>query len=299
MVFAERQEVGRTAQDLGLSAPVVSRRLQEFQGDPYALVEKRGNAVVLTPKGTAALPDIARAVRGYDQLVAHLTGRAGAPRCLRIAAGGGIAFTPLPQAIAAFRQSYPDTEVRVIGSRGRDRIRALVRGEVDLALVTHEEHQIRTLAGDGADLRIEVVREQGLLVVAARDSEAGTQLETTLDRSAVPLALLATWPLLGIEEKSGIRRQLDAAVASAGGAPLRPVVYPGGWEAAFACARLGVGVAILPEGVCDRTDAGVVCRPFLPDVRVTDRLAWRERDDDSVSAFLACIRSTLLAKERS
>lgn len=297
-LFAEQGEVGRTAIALGMSVSVVSRRLQELADLPYGLVEKRGNGVVLSEKGRTALPAVARLLRAYNQFVHRLAGREAAVEVVRVAAGTGLQHTPFPQALAAFRATRPDVGVHVRVCRGRERLAGVVRGEFDLALVSHDEDRVRAVCGDLAGLCVEALREQPLVVAAASGSEDGSKLAVWPAGNSVSPALLGQLALLGIDPQSNVRHQLDRALTAAGlPASARPSIQPGGWAAALACARLGVGTAIVPADMITSADSKLVVRPFLTGFRLVDRVVWcAEPPDDRVAEFVACLKSTFVPR---
>ena len=290
-VFAEHREVTATARTLGMSASVVSRRLQELQADPPGLLTKHGNAVVLTDKGTAALSGVVRLLREYDHLAGRLAGRESFARTLRVAAGGGLAYTPLPLAVSDFRHSHPDVQVRVVGCRGRERIRGVAGGQFNLALVCHDEGQVRAVAGEWVNLQSEIIREQQVVVVAAMNSKDGRTLAALSPDKPVPPEMLSKLSLLGLDEKSGIRRQLDVEFRAVGMPVPKPAVYPGGWEAARAFARHGLGAAILPVSLIETSDSSLVTRPVFAAYRLTDRVIWPADTDELTVAFVACLKA--------
>ena len=61
------------------------------------------------------------------------------------------------------------------------------------------------------------------------------------------------------------------------------------WEAARAFARHGLGTAVLPAALADQTDCELVCRPVLPDYRLTDRVVWPTAADPLTAAFVDCL----------
>lgn len=297
-LFAEHGEVKLTAKSLGLSDSVVSRRLQELAASPYGLLGKRGHGLVLTEKGHAVFPSVARMLRAYDQLIGRLANRDAAAEVLRIAAGGGLGETPFPGALAAFRLKRPEVGVRVHGCRGRDRIRGVARGEFDLALVSHDEAQARAIAGEA--IRVRTLREQTMRVAVARQSPDGKRLEAWPEDKPVSPALLAELTLLGLDPQSGVRRQLDRALAAAGVPALpRVMVFPGGWSSALACARLGLGVAIVPTELATDPEPDLVVRPFLGGFSMADRVVTlADVQDDRIEDLVGCLEAAFASRTR-
>ena len=212
---------------------------------------------------------------------------------VRVGVGGGLAATPFARALAAFRIARPGVAVQVQVCRGRDRVRGVARGEFDLALVSHDEAQVRAAGAGAAELRVETLREQSLVVAAAAGSDDGKKLAAWPAARPVSPALLAGRTLLGLDGQSGVRRQVDRSRTASGMPGRRATVFPGGWAMALACARLGIGAAVLPADMVPPADAALVARPFLPDVRIADRVVWAaENADDRVADLVACLKST-------
>jgi DNA-binding transcriptional LysR family regulator len=68
----------------------------------------------------------------------------------------------------------------------------------------------------------------------------------------VPLAKLREWELVGLDVRSGIRRQLERQFPNS--SDLHFVAEGGGWPAARECVRLGLGVAVLPVAMLSLGD---------------------------------------------
>jgi DNA-binding transcriptional LysR family regulator len=290
--FAERGEVTAAAEAIGLDPAVISRRLGRLRTD-YGLLRRIGRSLELTDKGRATLPAIRSLLRQHEQLAGWLQGEQACSQVLAIATGSFGARFYLPRALALFAGQHPDWQVRVQVRRGRDRILGVADGTFDLAIVSHDPAQIRTIVagarGEPAALRIELLGEHPLCLVAGKDTPFGRELGQVLDGQTAPLSMLTRLPLVGLDRQSGIRRQLEAHVR--GHLPSLGFRFEaGGWEAARECAREGLGVAILPAPLLTpdhRKD--LIIRRLPPEIRIQDHLI--DRDGEAAPAHEAMKRA--------
>ena len=288
--FAERGEVTAAAQAIGLDPAVISRRLGPLRTD-YGLLRRIGRDLELTDKGRAALPAIRSLLRQHEQLADWLQGKQACSQVLAIATGSFGARFYLPKALALFTGQHPDWQVRVQVRRGRDRILGVADGTFDLAIVSHDATQIRTIVsaarGESSALRIEPLAEHPLCLVAGKDTRFGHELAQVLDGQTVPLSMLARFPLVGLDLQSGIRRQLEAHLRGrTPGSCFR--FEAGGWEAGKEYARHGLGVAVLPRPLLARDDhKDFIIRRLPPEIRIQDLLIDRDADAEMAPAHEA------------
>ncbi len=297
--FAEHGEVAEVAKAIGLDPAVVSRRLSSLRVK-YGLLRRNGRNLELTEKGRAALPAIRAVLGQHGQLSEWLKDRQEHPQVLSIATGGFGARFYLPRALASFQEQHPDWQVRVRIRRGRERIVGVADGTFDLAIVSHNAAQIRAiLAGardESAALRIEPLAEHLLYLVAEKNTAFGHQLAEILDGQPVPVSMLPSFPLVGLDPQSGIRRQLEAYfVGKSRGLSFH--VEAGGWEAAKEYARHGLGVAVLPFPLLDRDDRkDFVIRRLPLEIHIQDLLIDR---DVEIGPVLAALKRALQEATRS
>jgi DNA-binding transcriptional LysR family regulator len=195
------------AQQLGVVQPAVSqavRRLEDELG--LVLFDRSSRRVTLTSSGEAFLPE-ARAVlarlAAAEQVARDLgVGRSGLVR---------LATTPgAPGLVAALlahqRAAHPDVEVELVAVPQHAKLRAVVEGDIDVAL-TH------TAAETPGVAFTQVWREPWLAVVSASHPLAG--------RPPVGLAALAGHPLVLVAEDgaAGVSDQFAELCAGAGFAP--------------------------------------------------------------------------------
>ncbi len=286
LLFAERGEVMAVAAAIGLDPAVISRRLRDLRLK-HGLVVKRGRDLALTDKGRAALPAIRSLLRQHAHLADWLSNRQDSPEVLSIATGSFRARFYLPRALARFGERHPGIQVRVQIRRGRERILGVADGTFDLAIVSHDETQIRTLIagarGESVTLRIEPIAEHPLYLLCGKDTPFARELSKVLDGQPVPLSIFSALPLVGLDLQSGIRRQIEACFRSTS-SRLCFRYEAGGWEAAKEYARHGLGAAVVPCPVVTRDDRKEFIIRRLPlQFHIQDLLIDRDADTAPLS----------------
>ena len=150
-VVARRGNVGRAAEELGLSQPALSKSLRRLEKAVGAkLVKRTPKGVDLTAVGSVlhararglrlSLDDVAREAEDLGQ------GRAGH---LRIGTGARYAADVVPAACAALLKEAPDVTCSITAGEVELVAEALLRGELDLSVMASPQ-----VSND------EVVREQ-------------------------------------------------------------------------------------------------------------------------------------------
>lgn len=277
LLFAEKGESKTVGSLLGVHASGISRRLRLFQ--EAGLLKKIGPGLALTVRGRQALPALRGLLRQYDQLSRWLKEPAREqPQALVVATGAAGAAYYLPPALALLRKRLPSCAVRVQVCRGRERIRGVADGSFDLAIVSHDADQVWTTAGtteEQAGLEIETLADHSLCLLALQHTDAAETLGQLPEEQTVPLAWLARFELVGLDPHSGLRRQLEQRLR-AEGLQLRFGPDAGGWQAARAYARHGLGVALMPLSLLEPADRNTCVLRLLPaDLQVRDQLIRR------------------------
>lgn len=299
LIFSEAKGVSRTATRLGVTQPVVSRKLEifEHEGTCGAVLlrrkqtfrrgqnqarERRSKELELTDAGKAVLPAIRELVRQYDQMLKHLGQKESAAEVVRLGSGSFAAQNYVPRLLAELKHQQAgwvlDTEV----VRGRDRVLGTADGKFDLALVSHDPFQIENLVAvqrPGVELVIEPLARQTFCVLAAAGSEASAEFQRIPLGQSASLESLARWNLVGLDAHSGIRRALAEKMRARG---LHPRYVEasgaGGWPAAKEYVRCGLGVAILPLAALIPEDAkSFTIRRLSKSFSVTDYLIHRSK----------------------
>jgi DNA-binding transcriptional LysR family regulator len=268
--------VADVAHRLGVDVSVVSRRLRPFR-ERYGLLRKQGGSLVLTERGRDVVPSIRALLHAYDDLAGLLSSRKSESPVLTIAVGGFGSVKLVPEVVARFTDRHPTWEVRGHVCRGRERILGVTDGRFDLAVVSHSLEQIRSLLG-GQPVAVEPLPAKPFAVVARRSTPAGDALAAVPAGGVVSIRDLAEVSLVGLDEASGVRTQLERQAADAG-VRLRFGTAVGGWLAAREYARHGLGVGIVPFEILADADVGellvrVLARPLWP----CDHLLSRRTD---------------------
>lgn len=297
LVVAETGSMTETAGKYGVAQSTISKRLKCFRDK---LLRNAGTRMELTPRGEAVLPAVRELLRQYDQLKACLAGRLAAPASFCVAAGASSAQHFLPAAIAAMNRQFPDLEVQARSVRGGERLAGLRRGDFDLAIVSHNAHQIALSQGPGRGVRIPLAVEelalQPLCLICRKSTDAAADFARVSPHQEVPWEQLSNWPLVGLDRSSGVRRQLEQLFAIR----RQPITFraeAAGWLAVREYARVGLGVGVLPIAVLSAEDpAEFVIRRLPAELAVGHYLVHRE---DAANPHLESMKHALLDAARA
>ncbi|TDQ48017.1 LysR family transcriptional regulator [Actinorugispora endophytica] len=230
--FTRAAEVSRVAQP-SLSKQI--RALEEELGAPL-FVRARGN-ITLTPAGEALLPlaqrmltDLETARREVQELAGMRRGR------VRLGATPSLCAGLLADALARFHVRFPGIELHVEESGSRDLIRALGRGELDLALIILPLH-----SSDPELVTVPILRES-LIVVSSMDHPPPT------GRVSMRITDLRDRPLVMFRRGYDVRDATLYACRAAGFEPSL-AVEGGEMDAVLRFVEAGLGVAVVPSMV--------------------------------------------------
>jgi DNA-binding transcriptional LysR family regulator len=293
VVLANTGSVTETARRLKVSQPVISKKLQIFKdaqacGMPLLRPARSSGRVELTNAGRAVVPAIEQLLDRYDLIVNYLHGKESAPRLLRIGTGSFAAEHYLPEAIVKLRPMLEDCQIETHVCRGRDRIVGTASGRFDISIVTHNKSQIRQTLRDErlseSLLTVERLGRHPMCVVALRDSDAGRELLAMPETDVVPLKQFENWELIVPDRQSGLRRQFEQRLLDQS-LYVSIVSEGGGWSAAMAFARKGIGAAIVPYAcVTAKDQESLVARQMAKEFDVTDYLLYRNHDSSEYVA---------------
>ncbi len=229
---AEHRNFSRAAEDLGLTQPSVTARIQTLERDlGESLFERNGRGVRLTDVGESFLPHAQRVLKAlHDGQDAVRSLRKLELGTLRLGAAPTISTYVLPELLKEFSSRYPGLDISVRTEYSQQIVKMVLADEVQMGLergTTHPEVETIPLYGD------EVV-----LVASAKDDFAA--------RGSVSLQDVAERRLIMFNRGSSYYTLVDNALRAAG-LPVAPAMELDNMEATKKMVEVGLGIAMLPR----------------------------------------------------
>jgi DNA-binding transcriptional LysR family regulator len=227
----------RAADLVGVAQPTLSRQLRALEDDLGApLVERGGrDGTTLTAAGEAVLPFARRMLADADgarTAVAELIGlRRGR---VRLGATPSLCVGVVADVLRAFHGAHPEIALELVESGSQPLVRALARGELDIALVI--------VPADGIEpgLAAAPLLRERLSVASAATEPAPFR------RGSVTVVELARRPLVVPREGYDLRAATLRAFDQAGATP-RLAVQGGEMDAVLRLVEAGTGLAVVPD----------------------------------------------------
>ena len=274
-----QQSFTRAAEKLFVTQPTISKMLRQLEEElGCTLLLREGRKLHLTDSGQAVYQRGLAILQEFHQLEAQIgdinelkTGelRLGIPPMVGMQIAGSI---------SAFRRRYPGVQLKIVESGGLTVQQAVLNGGLDIALTAlpvDAELPLNTL---------ELMRHP-LCVLLPRQAQ-------WLSRSGLGLAELANHPLLILNEEFSLNRQLMKAFQRQ---RLTPdiAIRSAQWDLLAEMVQAGMGLAILPEPICQRLDKqSLLWLPLESELQWSLGLIWREGSylSRSAQAWIDCCR---------
>ncbi|KOV35808.1 LysR family transcriptional regulator [Streptomyces sp. XY431] len=243
LAVAETRHFTRAAEAELVAQPSLSQQIRALERELGAELfhRTRGN-IALTDAGDALLPlarrilaDTESARLAVQETVQLRRGR------VRLGAPPSLCTSLVPDVLRVFRDRYPGVALMVREGGSRDLVRSLAAGELDLALI------ITPPSGEAVPALAvtELLHEELVLVTAEPQA-----------RRTVRVAELGKRPLVMFREGYDLREATLAACRAAGFEP-EFAVEGGEMDAVLGFVRAGLGPAVLPGMVADRSGLAV------------------------------------------
>lgn len=274
-----QQSFTRAAEALFVTQPTISKMLRQLEDElDCTLLLREGRRLHLTDSGQVVYQRGQMILQEFKQLEQEIgdinqlkTGelRLGVPPMVGMQIAGSV---------SAFHQRYPGISLKIVESGGLAVQQAVLSGSLDLALTAlpvEEKLPLNTLT----------LMRHPLCVLVPRAAP-------WLDRISISLAEVAQHPLLIFNEEFSLNRQLKQLFQRAGLTP-QVAVHSGQWDFLAAMVQAGMGVAILPEPICQRLDRhSLLWLPLESQLSWTLGLIWREGSylSRSAQAWIDCCR---------
>ena len=258
-----QQSFTRAAEKLFVTQPTISKMLKNLEDElNCTLLIRDGRRLLLTDTGRVVF-ERGQAILGeFHQLESELSDinhlhkgvlRLGIPPMV-----GMLMAEP----IGLFRQRYPGVELKIAEFGGLTVQQAVSNGELDLAMTAlpvDEDSGLSTLPLFNHPLCVLTPRTEEWESVQSLSPEA-----------------LAAHPLVIYNEDFALSRQLMALFTCHDVKP-RIAVRSGQWDFLAAMVQAGIGVAILPQPICERLDAQNFCWiPLQSELHWELGMIWRE-----------------------
>ena len=277
---AETRSFADAARQLGVSQPAVSQtiaRLEELYGADL-FERRRGAPVALTPIGRAILPKAQLLLFMVDRQVTRAIETAQSIRgSLTVGFHPGLAYGPLSDGIAEFRETRPDVEFRLVEASPGELHRQLNERIVDIMFVA----LLPDLEG-GPNVQERLWDER--LLIAMRDDHPLLAKDGLIwsDVSSLPLILRAN---------QGDLSAYRAIAARMGDRPFECSVHDVSRGVLIEMIRLGFGATILFSCAAVPRE-GVAYRPILcENAQIPVDALWPREDRNPLRhRLLSCVR---------
>jgi DNA-binding transcriptional LysR family regulator len=277
LAVARDRNFTRAAQRTHVAQPSLSKQIQSLEAELGAALFSRARGhVALTAAGEALLPIANRILSDVDsarlevgELVGLRRGR------VRLGATPSLCVGILADVLRRFHDTYPGIALVVQESGSQDLTRALIGGELDLALII-----VPPQGADTALTATPILRER-LMVASAAAGPPGPSR----------LAGLRALPMVMFRDGYDLRQTTMAACRRAGFEPTL-AVEGGEMDAVLRFVEAGLGVAVVPSMVLPGRTGLRATALTAPALRRTIALA--HRTDAPPTNAATVFRSTLL-----
>ncbi|MFF9900102.1 LysR family transcriptional regulator [Streptomyces longispororuber] len=263
VAVAETRHFTRAAERVHVSQPSLSQQVRALEKELGAELfsRARGN-ITLTDAGEALLPLARRILADADTARIEVQELAQLRRGrVRLGATPSVCTGLLPQVLRDFHDRHPGIQLLIEEGGSHDLVRHLARGALDLALVV-----LPLPSPSPALTTVELLRED-LVVVS---SPGGPGLGAT-----ARVADLQGERLVMFRHGYDLR-ELTVAACRAEGFEPEFAVEGGEMDAVLGFVRAGLGVAVVPRMVAERSGSGLRMTPLSrPRLRRTIALAHR------------------------
>ncbi|MEV1008885.1 LysR substrate-binding domain-containing protein [Streptomyces sp. NPDC049881] len=260
---AETRHFTRAARREHVAQPSLSQQIRSLERELGAeLFHRARGHISLTDAGEALLPlarrilaDTETARREVLEVAQLRRGR------VRLGAPPSLCASLVPDVLRTYKDSYPGVDLVVHESGSQDLVRVLAAGELDLALV------ITPLQGQAPALTtVELLREE-LVVISPPDGPP------PVPGGRIRIGDLQGRPMVMFRHGYDLRELTLAACREAGFEPVFSV-EGGEMDAVIGFVRAGLGVAVVPSMVAERS--GLRTTPFAaPGLHRTVSVAHR------------------------
>jgi DNA-binding transcriptional LysR family regulator len=285
--IADFGTLSKAAVHLRVAQPALSRHVMNLERElGVELLRRTPRGVTLTEAGRVLLErtlklehDIAATRREVSALGRQVTG------ALNVAVQSPLAGQLMPGVVKAYREKYPDVELRVKEGTGAEMTDALLNRRLDVAILDVPNHA-------HTDLKAFPLWTESLSLIGPRTAAR----HPVFKAGKVSIAQLAELPVIMPGRHSSIRRLVDDAFG-AEHLKFQPAIEAGGVHLLGEMVKIGLGYALMPTyGFLP-----LLVKGELVEAEVHPRLRWTVSvvtrpalvTDRIVAPFIALIRTAV------
>lgn len=281
LAVCETLHMARAAEQLGVAQPALSQQIKGLEAAlGVRLFNRRKRGIDLTTAGESFRADAQKLLALHGQAIDTVR-RTARGEMGRLAIGyvpSAMFERSFPLQLRTMREQHPNVELILRDGNLGELSRALLDGEIDVALV-------RAPVPEDLPLRHRVHSTQELMVILP----AGHAL-AALDR--VPLTRLVAEPMIGFPDPENVGiMHIVANLAAKRGVTLEQKWRVADVGSILGLVAAGLGFGIVPRNFAQLTGPEIVARPLAGRTpRAELRLVWHsERQVPALNRFLAIV----------
>ncbi|AFJ48690.1 LysR family transcriptional regulator [Shimwellia blattae] len=259
-----QQSFTRAAEKMFVTQPTISKMLRNLEDElNCTLLIRDGRRLLLTDTGRVVYERGLTILAEFVQLEAELGDINHLNKGLLRLGIPPMVGTMMAGPISIYRKRYPGVALKISESGGLAGQQAVLNGELDLAMTALPVEDDNQLLGS------KLLFSYPLCVLVPRAAP-------WQGMTAVEPEYLADQPLLIYNEDFALSRQLMQLFTDRGITP-HIAMRSGQWDFLAAMVQAGIGVAIMPEPVCQKLDqASLMWLPLNSDLQWKLGMIWRE-----------------------
>lgn len=259
-----QQSFTRAAEKMFVTQPTISKMLRNLEDElNCTLLIRDGRRLLLTDTGRVVYERGLTILAEFVQLEAELGDINHLNKGLLRLGIPPMVGTMMAGPISIYRKRYPGVALKISESGGLAGQQAVLNGELDLAMTALPVEDDNQLLGS------KLLFSYPLCVLVPRSAP-------WQGMTAVEPEYLADQPLLIYNEDFALSRQLMQLFTDRGITP-HIAMRSGQWDFLAAMVQAGIGVAIMPEPVCQKLDqASLMWLPLNSDLQWKLGMIWRE-----------------------
>ena len=281
VAVAETLHFGRASERLFMAQPPLSQSIRQLETEVgVALFERTSRRVALTPAGIVFQAHALRILQDVDDAaVAARRAHGGEAGWLGIGFSASASYDVLPDVLRAFREAYPDVELRLYELNAAEQAHALRDGKIHLGLA-------RPSIEEPGLVRETITREPFVVALPSSHPRAARADLDLADLADEPFILFPTLP------KPSYGDSVLQVCGEAGFVP-HAAQEVREMQTAISLVAAGMGLALVPAPVQNMQRANVTYRPLRTPPAFTELTAATRRGDLSPTLrnFLTLLRA--------